>query len=50
MSGLTWVLGDVHGCADELRSLLDRLELDSEDRLRAAGGTVRNVNPHAFAM
>lgn len=33
----TWVLGDVHGCAEELASLLDLLALGPGDRLIPVG-------------
>ena len=33
----TWVLGDIHGCADELQELISRLELQPEDRLISVG-------------
>jgi serine/threonine protein phosphatase 1 len=29
----SFVIGDIHGCADELRYLVDRLPLASGDRL-----------------
>jgi len=35
--GLTWVVGDVHGCADELGRLLERLRLDADDRVVVVG-------------
>ena len=33
----SWILGDVHGCADELDALLERLALGPEDRLYSCG-------------
>ncbi len=33
----TWIVGDVHGCADELALLLERLSLGPEDRLVSCG-------------
>lgn len=33
----TWVIGDVHGCADELATLLARLELGPQDALVCVG-------------
>ena len=30
----TWVVGDIHGCADELRELLDELALAPGDALQ----------------
>lgn len=32
-----WVIGDVHGCAEELALLLEKLELDSEDKVLFLG-------------
>ncbi|HVS08844.1 MAG TPA: metallophosphoesterase, partial [Planctomycetota bacterium] len=33
----TWVVGDIHGCAEELARLLERLATGSGDRLVAVG-------------
>ena len=33
----TWVIGDIHGCSEELARLLDHLELSEEDRLVCTG-------------
>ncbi len=33
----TWVVGDIHGCADELKLLLDRISLGEADRLVSVG-------------
>jgi len=33
----TWILGDLHGCADELEQLLERLALGPDDTLVACG-------------
>ncbi len=33
----TWVVGDIHGCAEELAELLERLGLGEDDRLVALG-------------
>lgn len=33
----SWILGDVHGCADELRELIERLALGPDDRLYSCG-------------
>lgn len=33
----TWIVGDVHGCADELETLLDRLALGADDALVSVG-------------
>lgn len=33
----TWIVGDVHGCADELAQLIDKLGLAPEDRLVSCG-------------
>lgn len=35
--GRTWVVGDVHGCADELAELVERLELAPDDRFVSVG-------------
>lgn len=34
---MTWVVGDIHGCAEELAELLERLALGPEDRVIALG-------------
>lgn len=36
-AGLTWIVGDIHGCADALARLLATLSLRPQDRLLAAG-------------
>lgn len=33
----TWILGDIHGCADELAQLVDQLQLGPDDRLWSCG-------------
>ena len=33
----TWILGDIHGCPDELAELLDLLKLGPEDTLLSVG-------------
>jgi len=33
----SWILGDVHGCAEELADLIERLVLSGEDRLYSCG-------------
>ncbi|RMH03851.1 MAG: hypothetical protein D6702_04720 [Planctomycetota bacterium] len=33
----TWVIGDIHGCAEELAELLERLQPGGEDRVIAVG-------------
>lgn len=33
----SWILGDVHGCSDELAELIERLALAPEDRLYSCG-------------
>lgn len=33
----TWVVGDIHGCADELQLLIDNLQLGPEDRFISVG-------------
>ena len=40
MSGRTIVVGDIHGCYDELRDLLDRAALGAEDRVVSVGDLV----------
>ncbi len=39
LSGImaTWVVGDIHGCSDELARLVDHLRLAPEDRLVSCG-------------
>jgi len=33
----SWIIGDVHGCADELSELIERLALGPEDRVYSCG-------------
>ncbi|TAH34565.1 MAG: serine/threonine protein phosphatase [Planctomycetota bacterium] len=33
----TWVVGDIHGCAEELHALLERIELGPQDRCISVG-------------
>lgn len=33
----TWVVGDIHGCAEELAELIDQLQLGPEDRFVSVG-------------
>lgn len=40
MSGRTIVIGDIHGCYDELRALLDKAALTQKDRVVAVGDLV----------
>ncbi|MEJ7711218.1 MAG: metallophosphoesterase [Pyrinomonadaceae bacterium] len=40
MSQQTIVIGDIHGCFDELRELLDRVALASEDRVVSVGDLI----------
>jgi hypothetical protein len=40
VSGRTIVVGDIHGCYDELRDLLDRAALGAEDRVVSVGDLV----------
>jgi diadenosine tetraphosphatase ApaH/serine/threonine PP2A family protein phosphatase len=40
MSGRTIVIGDIHGCYDELVSLLEKVALGSDDRVVAVGDLV----------
>lgn len=40
MSGRTIVIGDIHGCYDELRSLLDKVAFSRDDRVVAVGDLV----------
>ena len=35
--GRTIVIGDIHGCYDELKELLNKLALSPEDRVIAVG-------------
>ena len=40
MSGRTAVIGDIHGCFDELRELIDRVAPGAEDRVVCVGDLV----------
>src|SRR4051812_35151000 len=40
MSGRTIVVGDIHGCYDELMALLERAALGAEDRVISVGDLV----------
>jgi diadenosine tetraphosphatase ApaH/serine/threonine PP2A family protein phosphatase len=40
MSGRTIVIGDIHGCFDELSDLLERVGLEADDRVAAVGDLV----------
>lgn len=40
MSARTIVIGDIHGCYDELRDLLDRLGVGADDRLVCVGDLI----------
>jgi Calcineurin-like phosphoesterase len=40
MSGRTIVVGDIHGCYDELMNLLDKAELGPDDRVVAVGDLI----------
>ena len=40
MSGRTIVVGDIHGCYDELVALLERLALDKDDRVISVGDLI----------
>ncbi len=40
MSGRTIVVGDIHGCYDELRDLLEKAALGAEDRVVSVGDLV----------
>ena len=33
----TWVVGDIHGCAEELAELVDAIALQPEDRFLSVG-------------
>lgn len=47
-AGLTWIVGDIHGCADALARLLDALSLRPQDRLLSAGDLFhRGPEPYA---
>ncbi len=43
------IIGDVHGCFDELRALLDRLAVTAEDRLISVGDLV-DRGPQSLAV
>lgn len=38
--GRTIVVGDIHGCFDELTDLLDLVSLDGDDRVVAVGDLI----------
>jgi diadenosine tetraphosphatase ApaH/serine/threonine PP2A family protein phosphatase len=40
MSGRTIVVGDIHGCADELEMLLDKASLKTDDRVVSVGDLI----------
>src|ERR1044071_2033150 len=40
MVGRTIVVGDIHGCYDELMALLEKAELDQDDRVVAVGDLI----------
>ena len=40
MSSRTIVIGDIHGCLDELRDLLERVELRADDRVVGVGDLI----------
>jgi Calcineurin-like phosphoesterase len=40
MSGRTIIVGDIHGCYDELVALLEKAELDADDRVISVGDLV----------
>lgn len=40
MSGRTIVIGDIHGCYDELRELLERVGLSADDRVVCVGDLI----------
>ena len=40
MAGRTIVIGDIHGCYDELVALLDRLAFAPADRVVAVGDLI----------
>jgi hypothetical protein len=46
----TWVVGDIHGCAEELASLVERLDLGPADRLVAVGDLFHRGPDPAGAM
>jgi serine/threonine protein phosphatase 1 len=42
----TWIIGDIHGCSDELAELIDKLNLGPEDTLVSVGDLFhRGPNP-----
>ena len=43
MSGRTIVVGDIHGCYDELIALLDKVKLGDKDRVVSVGDLVSKV-------
>lgn len=45
MGNQTLIIGDIHGCYDELRDLLDRVPLSSEDRIVHIGDMI-DRGPH----
>lgn len=43
----TWVIGDIHGCAEELADLIEQLDLQHGDRLISVGDLYhRGPDPH----
>jgi diadenosine tetraphosphatase ApaH/serine/threonine PP2A family protein phosphatase len=46
MSGRTIVVGDIHGCYDELAALLDKAALTADDRVVAVGDLVVKGEKH----
>ncbi|NDV62438.1 metallophosphoesterase [Puniceicoccales bacterium CK1056] len=48
-SGRTLIIGDIHGCADELETLLDAFSARKEDRIIAAGDLI-NRGPDSVGV
>lgn len=47
----TWVIGDVHGCAEELAQLVEKLQLGPDDRLVSCGDLFhRGPDPFGVAQ
>jgi serine/threonine protein phosphatase 1 len=40
MAGRTIVVGDIHGCYDELMALIDKVKLQDDDRVVSVGDLI----------